>query len=162
MPATRKCWRIWCAPTGMHHRPIAGDSELAEAVKVLARAHQNLIWSRQRQSNQLRSTLREFYPGALAAFDELAGRDALAVLEIAPTPARGRALSRSKIASALRRAGRQRNIEARAETDPDRAARADQLAAAPAVEAAFGHTVTAMVAVLAELVPPDRAARTAS
>jgi transposase len=47
-----------------HHRPIAGDSDLADAVKALARAHQNLIWTRQRQASQLRSTLREFYPGA--------------------------------------------------------------------------------------------------
>ena len=43
------------------HRPMAGDSELAEAVKVLARTHQNLIWSRQRHANLLRSTLRELY-----------------------------------------------------------------------------------------------------
>ena len=56
---------------GHNHRPIAGDSDLAEAVKVLARAHQSLIWTRQRQTNQLRSTLREFYPAALDAFDEL-------------------------------------------------------------------------------------------
>jgi transposase len=45
-----------------HHRPVAGDSELAEHVKVLARTHQSLIWSRQRQTNTLRSMLREFYP----------------------------------------------------------------------------------------------------
>jgi transposase len=134
-----------------HHRPIAGDSDLAEAVKALARAHQNLIWTRQRQSSQLRSTLRDFYPGALHAFDDLAGRDALAVLELAPTPARGRTLSRSKIASALRRAGRQRNIDTRAE-HIQTALREPQLAAAPTVEVAFGHTVTAMVAVLAQLV----------
>lgn len=52
------------ARTDAHnHRPIAGDSKLAEALKVLARAHQSLIWTRQRQANQLRSTLREFYPG---------------------------------------------------------------------------------------------------
>jgi hypothetical protein len=44
-------------------RPIAGDSELAEAVKVLARAHQSMIWTRQRQANQLRSTLRESIQG---------------------------------------------------------------------------------------------------
>jgi hypothetical protein len=48
-----------------HHRRIAGDSDLAEAVKVLARAQQSLIWSRQRQTSQLRSTLREYYPAAL-------------------------------------------------------------------------------------------------
>src|SRR5829696_8548334 len=56
------------ARTDAHnHRRVAGDSELAEAVKVLARAHQSMIWTRQRQTNQLRSTLREFYPGALDA-----------------------------------------------------------------------------------------------
>jgi hypothetical protein len=42
-----------------HHRPIAGDSELAEHVKVAARAHQTMIWSRVRQVN----TLRDYYPG---------------------------------------------------------------------------------------------------
>ena len=47
-----------------NHRRVAGDSETAEAVKVLARSHQSLIWTRQRQTNQLRSTLREFYPAA--------------------------------------------------------------------------------------------------
>jgi transposase len=98
-----------------HHRPVAGDSQLAEAVKVLARAHQGLCWMRGRQVNLLRSTLREFYPGALSAFVELSHTDALAVLQLAPTPGRGRGLSRSKIASALRRAGRQRNIDSRAE-----------------------------------------------
>src|SRR4249919_26700 len=50
-----------------NHRELAGDSELAEAIKVLARAHQSLVWTRQRQVSQLRSTLREFYPGALEA-----------------------------------------------------------------------------------------------
>ena len=58
------------ARTDAHmHRSVAGDSELGEAIKVLARAHQSLIWTRQRQANQLRSTLREFYPAALDAFD---------------------------------------------------------------------------------------------
>jgi transposase len=136
------------------HRPIAGDSDLAEAIKVLARAHQNLIWSRQRQANALRNTLREFYPAALHAFGDtnggIAGRDALAVLEIAPTPTRGRAVSQAKISSALRRAGRQRNADTVAEQIRT-ILRGDYLAAPPAVEVAFGHTVTALVRVLAEL-----------
>lgn len=50
-----------------NHRPIAGDSVEVEAVKVLARAHQNLIWTRNRHTNQLRNTLREYYPAALDA-----------------------------------------------------------------------------------------------
>ena len=139
------------ARTDAHnHRRVAGDSELAEAVKVLARAHQSLIWTRQRQTNQLRSTLREFYPAALEAFDELAGRDALAVLAIAPTPTAGRGLSRSKIAAALRRAGRQRRIDERA-AEIQAALRAEQLAAPPLVADAMGATVAALVAVIVEL-----------
>lgn len=70
-------------------RAVAGDSELAESVKVLARARQNLIWSRQRQVNALRSAPRGFYPAALEVLPELAHRDALAVLAVAPTPAGG-------------------------------------------------------------------------
>jgi transposase len=139
------------ARTDAHnHRPIAGDSELAEAIKVLARAHQSLIWTRQRQTNQLRSTLREFYPGTLDAFTELASGDALAVLAVAPTPSRGRQLSRSKIASALRRGGRQRRIDERA-VEIQAALRAPQLEAPPLVADAMGATVTALVAVIAEL-----------
>jgi transposase len=70
-----------------NHRPVAGDSELAEAVKILARAHQSAIWSRQRQLNSLRSALREFSPAALEAFGtDLATPDAVAVLSIARLP----------------------------------------------------------------------------
>lgn len=139
------------ARTDAHnHRPVAGDSELAEAVKVLARAHQSMIWSRQRQTNQLRSTLREFYPAALQAFDELAGRDALAVLAIAPTPVAGLGLSRSKIAAALRRAGRQRRVDERS-TEIQAALRSEQLQAPALVADAMGPTVTALVAVIVEM-----------
>ena len=78
----------------------------------------------------LRSALREFYPAALAAFDDLTSGDALEVLRAAPTPALGAALSRSKIAAALRRGGRQRRIDARA-GQIQAALRAPQLAPAP-------------------------------
>jgi transposase len=121
-----------------NHRQVAGDSELAEAVRVLARAHQSAVWSRQRQVNALRSALREYYPAALAAFGtDLADRDAAAILAVAPTPDQGRALSPAKIASALRRAGRQRNTDHRAR-EIQAALRADYLQAPPAVAAAYG------------------------
>ena len=97
-----------------HRRPVAGDSEGAEAIKLLARAHQSAVWSRQRQVNALRSALREYCPAALAAFGtDLDSADALAVLAIAPTPELGRLASRSKLAAALRRGGRKRNVDAR-------------------------------------------------
>lgn len=141
-----------------NHRQVAGDSELADAVKVLARAHQSAIWSRQRQVNALRSALREYYPAALAAFGtDLAASGAVAVLAIAPTPDAGRALSRAKIASALRRAGRQRNIDHRA-GEIQAALRADYLPAPPAIAAAYGtaarsaiRLTTAYTAEIAEL-----------
>ncbi|MDT7740942.1 MAG: hypothetical protein QOE59_20 [Actinomycetota bacterium] len=107
-----------------HHRPIAGDSAIAEHVKVVARAHQSMIWSRQRQTNTLRSMLREYYPGALVAFDDLAGRDALAVLALAPTPAEGRRLRVARVAKALRDAGRQRGADTVAARRRDAARRA--------------------------------------
>ena len=71
-----------------NHRPIAGDSAEAEAIKVLARAHQNLIWTRTRHTNALRSALREYYPAALVAFEDLAHGDALACWAGPPAPSR--------------------------------------------------------------------------
>ena len=135
-----------------HHRPVAGDSALAEHLKVLTRTHQSMIWSRQRQTNALRSMLREFYPGALVAFgDELAGRDALAILAIASSPETGRRLSLSKIAAALRRAGRQRNLESTAERI-SAALRAPQLEARPGVVGAYTAAVRSLVTVITALV----------
>jgi hypothetical protein len=131
-----------------HHRPVTGDTDLAEAVKALARTHQTMIWTRQRQTNQLRSMLREFHPAALAAFGgDLASRDALAVLPIAATPAAGRALTRSRIATLLRKAGRQRNLDTRADQIVT-ALRSEQLELPGPVTAAYGAAVTAIVAVV--------------
>lgn len=133
-----------------NHRPIAGDSDEAEAIKVLARAHQNLIWTRNRQTNALRSALREYYPAALDAFDDLADRDTLAVLTRAPTPAVGSHLSLAQMRAALKRGGRQRNIDTRAR-HIQAALRADALAAPDAVADAFAATTTAAVEIITEL-----------
>jgi Transposase/Transposase IS116/IS110/IS902 family len=133
-----------------NHRPVAGDSGGVEAIKVLARAHQAMVWSRGRQTNLLRSTLREFYPAALVAFEELASPDALEVLRIAPTPTLGAGLSRSKIAAALRRGGRQRRIDERS-AEIQAALRSPQLQAPAAVATAMGASVSASVAVIAEM-----------
>jgi transposase len=133
-----------------NHRPIAGDSPDGEAIKVLARAHQNLIWARTRHVNGLRSALREYYPAALEAFEDLADRDALAILGRAPTPADASRLSLAKIRSALKAAGRQRNVDTRA-LQIQHMLRTEQLAAPAAVTAAFGATTRATVGIIAEL-----------
>ena len=92
------------------HRPLPADTELARAIAVLARAHQDATWRRSRAGNELRSLLREFHPGFLAAFaggsaTNLATADARAVLAIAPTPAAAEKLTKNRIATALKRGG---------------------------------------------------------
>jgi hypothetical protein len=77
-------------------------------------------------------------------------RDALAVLGRAPTPADGTHLSLSKIRSALKHAGRQRNIDARAQ-EIAAALRTEQLAAPAPVTAAFAATTRAAVGIIIEL-----------
>src|ERR1019366_2093215 len=115
---------------------------------ILARAHQSAIWGRQRQVNSLRSALREYYPGALVAFGtDLSNHDAVAVLSIAPTPALARGLSRSKIASALRRGGRRRYIERRGE-EIQALLRADYLEASQEIAGAQGEVAKAFVALI--------------
>lgn len=130
------------------HRPVAADSDLAEAIKLVARSHQSAIWSRRRLANQVRSALREYYPAALAAFDDLTTGDAVEVLAIASTPEQGRSMSRSKIASALRRGGRQLNVESRA-AKIQTALRTDQLAQPGTVAGAYGAIVASLVKVIA-------------
>jgi len=134
-----------------NHRPIAGDSELAGAIQIVTRAHQNLAWSRQRLVNQLRNTLREFYPGALQAFGtDLAGVDAIAILEQAPTPYQGRSISQAKLVSALRKAGRERNLEVKA-AELQGHLRAPQLELPPLLTNAYGRSVTASVRLLRQM-----------
>jgi transposase len=131
-----------------NHRQVAGDSPLAEAIKILARAHQNLVWSRQRHVNALRSALREFYPGALVGLGaQLAQPEALAVLALAPTPEQGRRLTRAAVRRALVAGGRRRNLQARVVAVHDALA-APQLAAPEPVAAAYREVVDALVAML--------------
>jgi hypothetical protein len=133
-----------------NHRLIAGDSDDAEAIKVLARAHQNLIWTRTHHTLQLRSALREYYPAALEAFEDLDDRDALAVLGRAPTPEQAATLGLPAIRSALKRGGRQRYIDARAR-EIQAALRRQQLTASAPISAAFAATTRAAVSIIAEL-----------
>ena len=133
-----------------NHRLIAGDSADAEAIKVLARAHQSLIWARNRHTNALRNALHEYYPAALVAFEDLAHGDTLGVLDRAPTPQQGAHLPLGTIQSALKRGGRQRNIAARAR-QIQAALRSEQLVAPAPVTAAFAATTRAAVGIIAEL-----------
>ena len=136
------------------HRPLAGDSDLAEAIKIVARAHQSLIWDRQRHVLRLRSALREFFPAALHAFDDLTAAEAVELLGRAPSPTAAARLSRSKIAAAFTRA-RRRDVDARA-AEVQELLRAPALRQPAVVEDAYAAIVSAQVRLIAELVHPDR------
>ena len=128
-----------------NHREVAGDSDEAAAVRIFARAHQQLIWDRVRQTNRLRNVLRDYFPGALQALPSLAHGDAVGVLAIAPGPREAARLTLPQLRAALRRGGRQRNVGERA--DELRAAfRTEQLAVPVTVSRAFAATTKAAVA----------------
>jgi transposase len=123
-----------------HHRPVAGDSELGEAIKLVARADQSLIWDRTRHILRLRSVLREFFPAAFEAFADLATPDTLELLAIPPDPDRAARMPKSKIVAVLRRANR-RGVEEKAATI-ESVWRAPALRQPTQVQAAFEVIVT--------------------
>jgi transposase len=134
--------------TGPHsHRPLPADSELAQAIQVLARAHQDAVWDRMQIANKLRSVLRQYYPAFLAAFPDLASKEARATLRLAPSPALGQLVRKAGLTAALRRAGRTRGIPAAAHAIYD-ALRSEQLRQPPQVEAAMAEHATALLQAL--------------
>ncbi|MFJ4789076.1 IS110 family transposase, partial [Streptomyces sp. NPDC088794] len=131
------------------HRPLPADSELAQAVAVLARAQQDAVWNRQQIANQLRSLLREYYPAALNAFVTgrkrgLAHPEARAVLAIAPTPTIAAKLTKPQIRTALKRGGRQRYTEAETKRLQE-IFRAEYTHQPPLVEEAMGKQMLALL-----------------
>ncbi|MFD9607643.1 IS110 family transposase [Streptomyces sp. NPDC059970] len=135
--------------TDMHaHRPLPDDSELSQAIAVLARAQQDATWNRQQISNQLRSLLREYYPAALAAFEPwrngLCRREAREILRVAATPTQAARLTRTQLQAALKRAGRERSVA----TEADRIRgifRAEWAHHSPPVEEALGKQMLALL-----------------
>jgi transposase len=130
-------------------RAVAGDSAQAEGLKVLARTHKTLIWERTRQVQRARHQLREYFPAALEAFDDLDAPDVLELLGKAPDPARAARLTRAQISAALKRARRHRIKD---KTDAILAAlRSEQLSQPPALTAAYAATVRALIAMIITL-----------
>ena len=130
-------------------RPAAGDTPEAQGIKVLARAHKTMIWERTRAVQRLRHQLREYFPAALEAFDDLDAPDALELLARAPEPAIAAKLTRAQVSAALKRAGR-RNVADRA-TAILAALRSEQLGQPPALTAAYAAAVRSLVAVIVTL-----------
>ena len=130
-------------------RTVAGDSALAEAVKVVTRMHKTLIWERTRHGQRLRHALREYFPAALEAFEDLDAPDTLELLGKAPDPAGAARLTCAQVSAALKRAHR-RNVPDRA-TAILAALHGDHLGQPPAVTAAYAASVRALAAVLVTL-----------
>jgi transposase len=130
------------------HRPLPADSELAQAIAVLARAQQDAVWARTAAHNKLRSHLREYYPGFLAAFngtrDGIMRPEARAILAAAPDPAAAAALTLTQLKALLKRAGRHRGIDAGA-ARLRQAFRAPQMRQLPLVEQAMGRQALALL-----------------
>jgi transposase len=130
------------------HRPLPADSDLAQAIAVLARAQQDAVWDRTCAHNKLRSLLREYYPGIIAAFVDkrhgLLRPDARAVLAAASTPRAAAKLTKTQLRALLRRAGRERGVDAEADR-LQAILRADYLHQPQLVEDALGRQALALL-----------------
>jgi transposase len=130
------------------HRPLPADTELAQAIAVLARAQQDAVWARTQAHNKLRSHLREYYPAFLTAFADARGGimrpEARILLAAAPTPAAAAKLTPSQLPALLRKAGRRRSIDAEASRLRE-AFRAPQMGQLPLVEQAMGRQALALL-----------------
>ncbi len=130
-------------------RSVAADSPDAEAVKVVARTHKTLIWERTRHTQRLRHALREYFPAALEAFDDLDAPDALELLGKAPDPASAAKLNRSQIRAALKHA-RRRDIDTKT-TRIQTVLRGEQIGRDTVITGAYAATTRSAVAILGVL-----------
>jgi len=130
-------------------RTVAGDSAQAAAVKVVTRTHKTLIWERTRHTQRLRHALRDYFPAALEAFEDLDAPDTLELLARAPDPASAARLTTAQISAALKRAHR-RGIAGKA-GQIQAVLRAAHLGQPAIVTAAYAASVRALIAVLGTL-----------
>ena len=98
---------------------------------------------------RLRHQLREYFPAALEAFEDLDAPDTLELLGKAPDPARAARLTRAQVSAALKRA-RRRDIPGKA-TAILAALRGEHLGQPEVLTAAYAATVRALIAVIATL-----------
>jgi transposase len=130
-------------------RSVAADTPEVEAIKVVARAHKTMIWERTRHVLRLRHVLREYFPAALEAFDDLDAPDTLVLLAKAPEPASAAKLTRLQIQAALKRA-RRRDIDTKVQRIQD-ALRSEHLGRHKVIVSAYAATTRSIVAVLGVL-----------
>ena len=101
------------------HRRLPQDSVQVRALQVLCRAQQDAVWDKITVTNRIRALLKAFFPAAVVAF-ERGGRHRLessscrTILAAACTPGEASVLTERRLAALLRKAGRQRGIDAEA------------------------------------------------
>jgi Transposase len=136
--------------TGSHQlRAVAGDGADAAAVQVVARTRKTPTGERTGQARRPRCQLREDFPAALAAFEDLDAPGAPELPAKAPDPARARRLTRAQVSAALKRA-RRRDIPGQA-TAILAAPRSAQLGQPPAPTAARAAAARSLIAVITVL-----------
>ena len=128
------------------HRRLPAISHGGQAVKALARQHQEAIWAEHQTTSRLRSVLLEFYPHAVTAFPQLKHKAALTILAAAPTPALGMKLTNRKVVALLHRCGRRNDTTLVEQILTD--LKAPALRQPERVETALGRTVTGLVTVI--------------
>lgn len=130
-------------------REVAADSEVAEGLKVVTRAHQTLIWERTRHMLRLRVALRDYFPAALQAYAslELTSRPVLTLLAKAPTPQTAASLTARQIVAAFKG---YRGKDAKAAAI-QQVLRSEHLGRPDAVTAAYAASVRSLVAILTTL-----------
>ena len=130
------------------HRQLPADSELAQAVAVLARAQQDAVWDRTQAGNKLTSHLRAYFPGFLTAVghrrEGIFHSIARTLLAAAPTPERAAKLTRTQLRALLKKAGRKNTIDREAER-LHRELRIPQMRHLPLVEEAMGRQTLALL-----------------
>jgi len=130
------------------HRALPADTELVQAIAVLARAQQDAVWDRTQAGNKLTSHLRAYFPGFLTAVgvrrDGVCHPIARVLLAAAPTPGQAARLTRTQLRSLLKKAGRKVTIDAEAER-LQTALRLPQMRQLPLVEEAMGRQALALL-----------------
>ena len=117
---------------------------------MVARTHKTLIWERTRQVQRLRHQLREYFPAALEAFEDLDAPDALELLGKAPDPARAAKLTRAQVSAGAQARPPPRHRRTRPTRSWPRCA-ASSSAQPPPLTAAYAATVRSLTAVITTL-----------
>ncbi len=130
------------------HRPLPADSELAQAIAVLARAQQDPVLGPHHRAQQAPLPPARILPGFLAAFAPVKGGilrpEARAILAAAATPADAAKLTLTQLRALLKKAGRRRGIDTEATRLRD-GFRVPQMRQLPLVEAAMGRQTLALL-----------------